>query len=975
METSGTKHICVGILAHVDAGKTTLAEGILYLNGKVRKLGRVDHRDAFLDTYELEKARGITIFSKQALIELGEKKITLLDTPGHVDFSAEMERTLQVLDAAILVISGADGVQGHVETLWKLLKRYHIPVFLFVNKMDQEGTDKEKLLAELKSRLDENCVAFSESDAFSESNAFYESIAMCSEGLLEEYLESGVVSEASIRTAIAERKVFPCCFGSALKLEGVEQLLKLIEGYAVSKLDMAWMSAQPQNEFGARVFKISRDPQGNRLTHLKVTGGSLRVKGLIGGEKVDQIRLYTGSSYTLAEEAVPGMIVAVTGLSETFCGQGLGVEPEGALPLLEPVLTFRVDIPEDCEIHTLLRQLKSLEEEEPELHVVYREALSEIHVQVMGEVQVEILKSLIHDRFGVDVGFDEGNIVYKETIANVVEGIGHFEPLRHYAEVHLLMEPGEPGSGLELGARVSEDVLDRNWQRLILTHLEERSYPGVLTGSEITDMKITLIAGRAHQKHTEGGDFRQATYRAVRQGLMKARSILLEPYYEFTLELPTENMGRAMTDIQKMNGSFETPETLGETSVLKGKAPVSAMRGYQTQVTAYTRGRGRLQCSVKDYEPCDHPEEVIEKIGYDCEADLDNPGGSVFCSHGAGYLVSWDQVDAYAHLEPLKQEELEAYERAGRKLSGNSRDGSADRTDLRSGALGEKGTAGYGAAYEGSMAYGYGSEGISYAEKSKKSGENSLQDWIDEEELEAIFARTFGANKKEENRPHYGRKRTDPKESSWGGSRTSSGKTTAGRTYEFTTKEEYLLVDGYNIIFAWKDLKELSKVNIDSARDKLMDILSNYQGFKQCNLILVFDAYKVKGERPGKMPAESRESKAAKPNVYKAPGMEKYHNIYVVYTKEGETADQFIEKAAHELGRKAKVTVATSDALEQTVVLGQGAHRISALGLLEEVENTQKEIKDTWQEKLPEGKNYLFREQKALQDFKEEEEE
>lgn len=1007
MESSGTKHICVGILAHVDAGKTTLAEGILYLNGKVRKLGRVDHRDAFLDTYELEKERGITIFSKQALIQLGEKKLTLLDTPGHVDFSAEMERTLQVLDAAILVISGADGVQGHVETLWKLLKRYRIPVFLFVNKMDQEGTDKEKLLAELKSRLDENCVDFSgasgaqfhenndlyENDsfrakdkscgnaAFAESNDFYESIAMCSEKLLEEYLESGVVSEASIRTVIAERKVFPCCFGSALKLKGVEQLLELIERYAVSKLDTAHILEEreekeraEQKEFGARVFKISRDPQKNRLTHLKVTGGSLRVKSLIGGEKVDQIRLYAGSSYTLTEEAVPGMIVAVTGLTETFCGQGLGVEPEGALPLLEPVLTFRVDIPEDCEIHTLLRQLKSLEEEEPELHVVYREALCEIHVQVMGEVQVEILKSLIHDRFGVDVGFDEGNIVYKETIANVVEGIGHFEPLRHYAEVHLLMEPGEPGSGLELGTKVSEDVLDRNWQRLIMTHLEERSYPGVLTGSEITDMKITLIAGRAHQKHTEGGDFRQATYRAVRQGLMKARSILLEPYYEFTLELPTENMGRAMTDIQKMNGSFETPEMMGEVSVLKGKAPVSAMRGYQTQVTAYTRGRGRLLCSVKDYEPCDHPEEVIEKIGYNCEADLDNPGGSVFCAHGAGYLVSWDQVDMYAHLEPLGPEELEAYERAGRKLSGNSKDGSADRTGIRNGALGEKGMAGYNAACDG-MAYGYGSEGISYAEKSKKSTESDLRDWIDEEELEAIFARTFGANKKEENRPRYSRKRTDPKESGWGGSRTPAGKTAAGRTYEFTMKEEYLLVDGYNIIFAWKDLKELSKVNIDSARDKLMDILSNYQGFKQCNLILVFDAYKVKGERPGKMPAESRESKAAKPNVYKAPGMEKYHNIYVVYTKEGETADQFIEKAAHELGRKAKVTVATSDALEQTVVLGQGAHRISALGLLEEVENTKKEIKETWQEKLPEGKNYLFREQKALQDFKEEEQE
>ena len=879
--------LVIGILAHVDAGKTTLAEGILYLCGKLRKLGRVDHKDAFLDTYELERARGITIFSKQALVTLGEKEITLLDTPGHVDFSAEMERTLQVLDAAILVISGADGVQGHVETLWRLLRRYEIPVFLFVNKMDQPGTDRARLMEELKVRLDGRCVDFGKDQ---DREQYLENIAVCEEALMEEYLESGELQAEGIAGAIAEREIFPCFFGSALKLTGVEELLEGVGTFAGSSLQKA-------EDFGARVFKISRDGQGNRLTHMKITGGKLRVKAMVNGEKADQIRIYSGASYELAEEVGPGTVCAVTGLKSTHCGQGIGKEEEGALPLLEPVLTYKIELPEGCDVHKMLGQLKQLEEEIPELHIVWKEALGEIHAQVMGEVQIEILKSLIRERFDVEVGFGTGSIVYKETIAAPVEGVGHFEPLRHYAEVHLLMEPGEPGSGLQFASKVSEDVLDRNWQRLIMTHLEERQHPGVLTGAEITDMRITVIAGKAHLKHTEGGDFRQATYRAVRQGLRKAACILLEPMYEFTLELPTEMIGRAMTDIQKMQGSFETPVTEGDLSILKGKAPVLTMRDYQMEVTSYTRGRGRLTCCLKGYEPCHNAREVIEQTGYDPEADLENPTGSVFCAHGAGVVVNWDQVDEYAHLELLGNDYFE-------NKNGEESSGYYDAEKV--------------------------SSTVSAAARSMGKGERSGgTDYITEEELEEIFSRTYGPIKRERNR--FNRNK-------------GLEKIEASGTYKPRPRikqEEYLLVDGYNIIFAWEDLRALAQTNIDSARDKLMDILCNYQGYRQNTLILVFDAYKVKGN-PG--------------------SVTKYHNIYVVYTKEAETADQYIEKTVHDIGRKYQVTVATSDALEQIIIWGQGANRLSALGLKEEVEKAAREIRETWQEKLPGERNRPFQE-------------
>ncbi len=866
--------LVIGILAHVDAGKTTLAEGILYSCGRLRKLGRVDHRDAFLDTYELERARGITIFSKQALVTLGNREITLLDTPGHVDFSAEMERTLQVLDAAILVISGSDGVKGHVETLWRLLHRYQIPVFLFVNKMDQPGTDRQKLLSELKDRLDGRCVDFSEGQ---DREEYLENIAVCREELMEEYLETGDLKETSIADAVAVRELFPCYFGSALKLSGVDTFLEGIEKYAAGGRQQD--SLGQGGAFGARVFKISRDPQGNRLTHMKITGGTLKVKAMIDGEKADQIRIYSGTGFTLTEEAGPGTICAVTGLKNTFSGQGIGCEKERIQPLLEPVLTYQIRLPEGSDIHKTLGQLRQLEEEIPELHIVWKAAVSEIHAQVMGEVQIEILKSLISDRFGMEVDFGEGSIVYKETIAGAMVGIGHFEPLRHYAEVHLLLEPLEPGSGLHFAANCIEDVLDRNWQRLILTHLEERQHPGVLIGAEITDMRITLINGRAHIKHTEGGDFRQATYRAVRQGLRKAASVLLEPVYAFTLEVPTEFVGRAMTDIKRMNGSFESPLTEGDMAVLKGSAPVVTMRGYQTEVTSYSRGRGRLALSLKGYEPCHNAEEVILQSGYDPEADLENPTGSVFCAHGAGFVVNWDQVDDYAHLEQW--------------------DGPTE-TD---GTEEEK-------------------AGTNAPERERKSS-----DYITDEELEEIFTRTYGPIKRDRNRFS----RNKPRE-----------RTEASPVYRPKPKvkrEEYLLVDGYNIIFAWEDLKSLAQVNIDSARDRLMDILCNYQGYCQNTVILVFDAYKVKGN-PG--------------------SVIKYHNIYVVYTKEAETADQYIEKAVHEMCKKYQVTVATSDALEQMIIWGQGATRLSAPGFREEVDRVSREIREISEEKLQIQRNRPF---------------
>lgn len=897
------KHICAGLLAHVDAGKTTLSEGILYQTGTIRKLGRVDNRDAYLDTYALERARGITIFSKQAQLTLGDLEVTLLDTPGHVDFSAEMERTLQVLDCAILVVSGADGVQGHTETLWRLLRRYEIPTFLFVNKMDQPGTDRQLLLEDIRSHLDENCMDFSLMD---EGGEILENLAMCDEQVLEEYLETGRIPEREICRMVRERKVFPCYFGSALKLQGVEELLKGLE---------SWMTPPVYGkEFGAKVYKISRDDQGNRLTHLKITGGTLKVKDVIAvpgmeeGEKVNQIRVYSGAKAEMVSEAESGMICAVTGLTETKPGQGLGAESESDLPLLEPVLTYRVNLPEDCDVHKMLQCMRQLEEEEPQLHIVWNETLGEIHVQVMGQVQMEVLKSLAEERFGVDISFDAGNIVYKETIAGPVEGVGHFEPLRHYAEVHLLLEPAEPGSGLQFGTSCSEDVLDRNWQRLILTHLEEKRHVGVLCGGEITDMRITLIAGRAHQKHTEGGDFRQATYRAVRQGLREAGCRLLEPYYDFRLEVPQENTGRAMADLDRMQGTFEPPVQEGERMILSGSAPVALMRDYQKEVISYTRGRGRLLCTLKGYFPCHNEEEVVADCGYDPEADLENPTGSVFCAHGAGFVVPWNEVKDYMQVEsPLKVSEkgLEA---------GENKENS--RKPLGAGA------------------------GMAPA---RNSGGASRSFGADEKELEAIFTRTYGEKRRRlpgESGPRL--VTFDPKkqgEASYGPDRIRSHGNPGYMKKQQEPEEEYLLVDGYNILYAWEDMRELMQVTLDGARHRLMDILCNYQGYRKCRLIVVFDAYKVPGG---------------------VGSAQDYHNIHVVYTKEAETADQYIEKFAHEMGRRYRVTVATSDGLEQLIIRGQGCILMSAADLREDIERIGRQIEEE-QGRLPRpGKNYLF---------------
>ncbi len=901
VETTSQNHICIGLLAHVDAGKTTLAESFLYLGGKLRKLGRVDHKDAFLDTYELERSRGITIFSKQARFSLGDKLVTLLDTPGHVDFSAEMERTLQVLDYAVLIISGADGVQSHVETLWKLLGRYQVPVFLFVNKMDQEGTDREALLSELKARLSENCLDFSHAGSREE---FYESLALCDEEVMEFYLGHGSISDEQILRLIRERKVFPCYFGSALKLRGMDTFLEGLSRFTVCP--------RFPEAFGARVFKISRDNQGNRLTHLKITGGSLKVKSVLADpegrweEKVDQIRLYSGAGYETVQEAEAGCVCAVTGLTQTFAGEGLGAEHSVNLPILEPVLTYRLLLPEKCNLHTLLMQLRQLEEEEPLLRILWREEVGEIHAQLMGEVQTEVLKTMIQERFGVKVEFGEGSIVYKETITEPVERVGHFEPLRHYAEVHLLLEPGEPGSGLVFASSCSEDVLAVSWQRLVLTHLKEKKHKGVLTGSEITDMKITLIAGRAHLKHTEGGDFRQATYRALRQGLKMGKCRLLEPVYAYRLEVPSGQVGRAMADIQKMSGDFSAPEPCGEMSVLKGTAPVATMQGYQREVLAYTGGRGRLVCTLKGYEPCHQEEAVIEAIGYDSERDLENPTGSVFCAHGAGFVVEYDKVYDHMHVEGLL---------AGKK---------------------EK------PVEEEPRSFG----------KVVSSYNPELHD---EKELEAIFQRTYGDVRKERKGwartvAHRGEGRDrGAGAGNNGGGATGSRGAGAGKNFPESgsygkkksgSDREYLLVDGYNIIFGWEELKELAAVNIEAARGRLMDILCNYQGFRKNVVILVFDAYKVEGN-PG--------------------SSQNYHNIHVVYTKEAETADAYIEKVTHEIGRKYKVTVATSDALEQVIILGQGAQRMSAQGLKEEIEAANIEIRRELALKAPTGsKNYLF---------------
>lgn len=871
------KNIVMGILAHVDAGKTTLSESMLYLSGTVRKLGRVDHKDAFLDTYALERDRGITIFSKQAVFSLGNKKVNLLDTPGHVDFSAEMERTLQVLDYAVLVISGADGVQGHTETLWKLLKLYNIPTFIFINKMDQQGTDQAALLSELKERLDEGCIAFGKE----ESTETLEELAMTDEKVLDYFMEHESIRKEEICRLIQERRVFPCYFGSALKLEGVQELLYGFERYMEPYTGT--------EEFGAKVFKISRDDKGERLTFLKVTGGKLVVKMPVNlvdkEEKVNQIRIYFGAKYETVNEVEAGGVCAVTGLVSSYIGQGFGVEKGTAAPFLEPVLTYQMILPDGADTTKVLRELKQLEEEEPLLNIVWNPALEEIHVQLMGEVQTEILKTMIAERFHLDVEFGTGKIVYKETIKNSVVGVGHYEPLRHYAEVHLKMEPLETGSGLVFDADCSEDVLDRNWQRLILTHLQEREHPGVLTGSPITDMKITIVAGRAHLKHTEGGDFRQATYRAVRQGLKSAESILLEPWYSFVLEVPSDQVGRAMSDIGQMNGSFEGPEAEDKQGMVRltGTAPASEMRDYQREVWAYTKGRGRITFTLKGYEPCHNAEEVIEQIGYDSERDIDNPTGSVFCAHGAGFLVKWDEVPEYMHIkEDFLSEGSDEISEGEQTITGNAHFGNS------------------------SYSSGYG----------------------DDPELLAIMEREFGSKQKERDRYSGYRKQTV--------SAPMPRKTVIKDT---EPKKEYLLVDGYNVIFAWEELNELAKASIDAARNKLMDILSNYQGFTGCTLILVFDAYKVKGSQGE---------------------VQKYHNIYVVYTKEAETADQYIEKTTHEIGRKYKVTVATSDALEQVIVMGQGAYRMSARDFYEEVERTEKQIREINEQQHGEKRNYLL---------------
>ena len=850
---STRKQIVLGILAHVDSGKTTLSEAMLYRAGVTRRLGRVDHKDAFLDTDALEKARGITIFSKQALLTAGDTDITLLDTPGHVDFSTETERTLQVLDYAVLVVSGTDGVQSHTETLWRLLRRYHVPTFVFVNKMDLPGMERQELLARLNRRLGEGFVDFGATQADRD-----EALALCDENLMDRMLDAGQLQDADLIPAIARRHMFPCWFGSALKLEGVDALLDGLDRYT--------RPAPALEAFGAKVFKVSQDEQGARLTWLRVTGGELKVKAQLTGEadgepwaeKANQLRLYSGAKYTLTEAIGPGRVCAVTGLTKARPGEGLGAERDSDLPVLEPVLSYQVLLPEGADVHAALGKLHRLEEEEPQLHVVWNETLGEIHVQLMGEIQLEVLRSLLAERFGLEVEFGPGGILYKETITEPMEGVGHYEPLRHYAEVHLKLEPLPRGSGMQFAADCREEVLDKNWQRLVLTHLEEKQHLGVLTGSPLTDVKITLIAGRAHLKHTEGGDFRQATYRAVRQGLMLAKSQLLEPWYAFRLEVPAENIGRAMSDIQRMEGTFDPPESGEETAVLTGFAPVSTMRSYPMEVVSYTRGRGHLSLTLDGYRPCHNAQEVIAAIGYEPEHDLDNPADSVFCAHGAGFVVPWDQVRSHMHVD--------------------SGWGKSTRPEQEA-AVPQRRAMAYRATLE------------------------------EDAELLKIFERTYGPIKRDPLaafRPVQKRERPDFAAEQW------------------EIAPEYLLVDGYNIIFSWDELNALSKESLDAARHKLMDILCNYQGFQKCVLILVFDAYRVPGS-PG--------------------SIEQYHNIHVVYTKEAETADMFIERVTHEIGRNRRVRVATSDGMEQIIILGHGALRVSARMFHEEVQNVEKQIR------------------------------
>ncbi len=848
----------IGILAHVDAGKTTLSEALLYNAGITKALGRVDKGNAYLDTDELEKQRGITIFSKQAEFIWKDLEVTLVDTPGHVDFSAEMERTLQILDYAILVISASNGVQSHTRTLWELLKMYKVPTIIFVNKMDMPDTDKALLLSELKSKLDDSCIDFTDIQEVMSN----EEVAMTNESLMEEFLSCGKIDIEDIKRGISDREIFPCHFGSALKNDKIIDLLDGLNTYIDEK--------KYPDKFSAKVYKINRDSQGNRLTYIKVTGGVLRVKDIIDDseEKINQIRIYSGDKYRTANEIYSGEVCAVTGLTKTYSGENLGIENDNNDVILEPVLMYRVVLPQEIDAAMMLPKLKQLEEEDPTLAIKWNEDLKEIQVCLMGEVQIEILKKLVLDRFKVAIEFDQGNVVYKETISNTVEGVGHFEPLRHYAEVHLRLEPGEIGSGLTFETECSEEILAKNWQRLILTHLQEREHKGVLTGSGITDMKITLVSGRAHLKHTEGGDFRQATYRAVRQGLKMAQSVLLEPYYDFRLEIPTEMLGRAMTDIERIYGKINPPENYGEYSVITGYAPVVTMRKYREDIAAYTKGQGKISCTLKGYLPCHNQEEIVEAYGYDSEADTFNPTGSVFCAHGAGFYVSYDKVYEYMHIGLENQPDKE---------------------------------------------YVYNDNNI-------VSGEYK-EEWIGIDEVDAIINQTYNANKKSEG---------ENKRNNWKKSRNEQDyfDYKGSKSVNSETREKYLLVDGYNVIFAWDDLKELAAVNIDGARGKLMDILCNYQAICKCELIVVFDAYRVKGHDTE---------------------ISDYHNIHVVFTKEAETADQYIEKFAHQNGRKYNVTVATSDGLEQIIIRGQGCNLISSRELKEEIDRASKDIMQKFQ--------------------------
>lgn len=863
------KKLVIGILAHVDAGKTTLSESLLYLSGKIRKLGRVDNKDAYLDNYELERARGITIFSKQAVFEVSDTQITLLDTPGHVDFSTEMERTLQVLDYAILVISGADGIQGHTKTLWRLLDLYQIPVFIFINKMDQNGTDKEKLMTELKKQLGDGCTEFGQAG----TEEFDDQLAMCDEELMEAYLKTGHIEISLIKEAVRSRKLFPCFFGSALKLEGIEEFMQAIVKYTIIPL-------YPE-EFGARIFKIARDDQGNRLTYMKVTGGRLKARDVLSNgdweEKVNQIRIYSGQKYEAVNEAEAGSVCAVMGLGCTRPGEGLGAEEAYYIPVLEPVLSYQIILPEGTDQRVVIPKLRQIEEEDPELHIVWDEQLKEIQVQIMGEVQIEILQSIIQSRFGLEVSFDSGRIVYKETISNVVEGVGHFEPLRHYAEVHLLLEPGERGSGLQFAVACSDDVLGKSWKNLILSHLAEKVHKGVLTGSAVTDMIITLVSGRAHNKHTEGGDFREAAYRAVRQGLKSAKSILLEPYYTFHLELPEKMVGRAMTDIEKMHGICQVSHMEGEMAVLEGSAPVVTMKNYQKDVMAYTKGQGRLFFSLMGYETCHNTEEVMDMMGYDYERDVNNPTGSVFCGNGVSFLVPWNEVKNHMHVESCLQK----------------KDDLMEETFVNQ---------------------------ISYANEK----------WIDQEEIDRIFKQTFYANQGKKSFWQKRRKvtninhipiinRNKPKETK-------------------EPKEAYLLIDSYNIIFAWPELKELAEINMESARTKLLDYLSKYQNVEKCRIIAVFDAYRVQRHIEETID---------------------YYDIHVVYTKEAQTADQFIERFTHEHQKKYDITVATSDGLQQIIIRGSGSAVLSARELKVEIERANEKVIQVYKEKQIIDRNYL----------------